>query len=210
MFEQALQLTFPVTHRRVGHDYFRQLCHRFRGVSPSRAGDLHEVGRPFAGFLASHLAGTDYAWLAELAALEWAVAEAAVAADSSTAPVAALASLAPDQIERARFAFVPSLRRIAASVPVLSVWRANQQDGPATAVDLAAGAEYVIVHRGQQDVTLRAVAAPEYAFIAGLAEGEGLGAALEHSGLPLEDLPAVLGWLFAEEVVASIAATAGS
>lgn len=204
LFVQALELTYPVLERRVGHDFFRQLTHHFRHAHPSCAGDLHEVGRPFAAFLASHLADTPHAWLAELAELEWAVAEAGVAADLPSASAADLASLAPELIEAVRFEFVPSLRRVSSSVPVLSVWRANQPESGERTVDLAAGPEYVIVHRGPRGTELRSVARRELAFIDALAGGASLGAAIEQSDLPLEDLAGVLHWLFSDQFVAVV------
>jgi hypothetical protein len=210
LFEQALQLTYPVLLRRVGADYFRQLTHHFRIAHPARAGDLHEVGRPFAGFLAAHLAGSDYAWLADLASLEWAVADAGVAADSPLAEVEALTALEPAQIESARFTFVPSLRRVASSVPVLSVWRANQPDGDGATIDLAAGADHVIVHRQATTIALRSVSRSEYAFLDALIAGASLRDALDRSQLALDRLPNVLHWLFADGVIAEVQATPGS
>jgi hypothetical protein len=210
LFEQALQLTYPVLLRRVGTDYFRQLTHHFRSAHPARAGDLHEVGRPFAGFLAAHLAGSDYAWLADLAALEWAVADAGVAADSPTAAAETLAVLEPERIESARFTFVPSLRRVASAVPVLSVWRANQPDGDGNTVDLASGADHVIVHRQATAIALRSVSRSEYTFLDALIAGASLRDALDQSELALECLAGVLHWLFADGVIAEIRATPGT
>lgn len=210
LFDQALQLTYPVLLRRVGADYFRQLTHHFRTTHPSRTGDLHEVGRPFAGFLAAHLAGSDYAWLADLAALEWAVADAGVAADSPTATAETLAVLEPERIESARFSFVPSLRRVASSVPVLSVWRTNQPDGDGGTIDLASGADHVIVHRQTTAIALRSVSRSEYAFLEALIAGASLRDALDQSELALERLPGVLHWLFADGVIARVHATPGA
>ena len=48
-FRAALELTYPVVRRRVGDDYFRQLCAHYRERFPSRSGDLHWAGRDFAG-----------------------------------------------------------------------------------------------------------------------------------------------------------------
>lgn len=206
LFEQALQLTYPVLRRRVGPDYFRQLTHQFRDAHPSHVGDLHEAGRPFAGFLAAQLAATPYAWLAELASLEWAVAEAAVAADSSVASAAPLATLGPEVLESVCFEFVPSLQRVAGTVPVLSVWRANQPGCDECVVDLSSGPEYVIVHRGATGLTLRSVTRCEYACIAALAGGATLRAAVEQSALPVEGLAGLLHWLLADAAVAVIVA----
>jgi hypothetical protein len=70
-FRSALEASFPVTRARVGDDYFRQLAHRYREAFPSRSGDLYFVGESFARFLGDHLRESEYAWLADLARLEW-------------------------------------------------------------------------------------------------------------------------------------------
>lgn len=204
VFEQALGATFPVVLERVGADYFRQLAHFYARAHPSRAGDLHEVGRSFAGFLRGHLVASPYEWLAELASLEWAVAEAGVAGDSGVVTAAALARLAPESVAGARLRFVPSLRLVSAFVPILSVWRANQPGAGVAAIDLSAGPEYVLVQRGTDGVQLREVPAPEFAFVEAVARGATLEAALDASTLPVEQLPLVLHALFTDAAVADV------
>src|SRR6185436_3867817 len=51
-FIKALALGFPVIERLGGTDYFRQLALEFLAAHPSRAGNLHHIGAPFAPFLA--------------------------------------------------------------------------------------------------------------------------------------------------------------
>jgi hypothetical protein len=203
-FERALEVTFPVVHDRVGPDYFRQLTHFYRRAHPSRAGDLHEIGRRFPGFLGSQLTGGAYAWLAELATLEWAVAEAGVAADATTAPASSLAGLAPESVPGARLRFVPSLQRVSARVPILSVWRASQSQAERPVVDLDSGPEHVLVHRATDGVQLRGLQADEFAFVDAIASGASLEAAVDAAALPLERLPALLFALFTDEAVAEI------
>jgi len=204
IFEQAMQLTYPVLLRRVGPDYFRQLAHHYRTAHPSRSGDLHGIGRAYADFLAAHLAGTPYAWLSELVKLEWAVAEAGVAADAPATAAESLAALAPEHIESARFRYVPSLRLVRSSVPVLSIWRANAPDGDGRPVDLCSGAECTRVHRRATDIVLRAVEPDEFDFIEATSNGATLGEALEASQLPLATLPFTLHRLFADEIIAEV------
>ncbi len=76
-WRETLERTYPVVRRRVGDDYFRQLCAHYRERFPSRSGDLHWYGRDFAGFLDSYLE-SDYRWLGDLARLEWSRAECSV------------------------------------------------------------------------------------------------------------------------------------
>lgn len=204
VFGQALEVTYPVLRERVGHDYFRQLAHFYRLACPSDAGDLHEAGRRFPGFLRSHLDGDPHGWLAELAALEWAVAEAGVAADSPVAGASALAGLAPECVAGVRLRFVPSLRLVSASVPVLTVWRSGQPGADRAAVDLGAGAEYVLVHRTADTVQLRGLQDTELGFVDAIARGATLEAAVEESALPLDRLPLLLHALFAEQAVAEV------
>lgn len=204
VFEQALEQTFPVLRRRVGDDYFRQLSHQYRRAHPSGAGDLHEVGRCFADFLAGHLSASPYAWLAELARLEWAVADAAVAADVPAVGVQSLAGLAPDVLADIRLRLVPSLRLVTASVPVLTLWQANQPAMESCTTDLAAGPQCVVVHRAPDGVQLRSVGYDEFEFVAAVESDQTLAEALKESSLQEERLAQLLHWLFADAAVAGI------
>ena len=71
-FLAALERTYPVTQRRVGADFFRQLAREYRAQHPSQHGDLHWIGEAFPAWLADRMTGTGYEWLADLARLEWA------------------------------------------------------------------------------------------------------------------------------------------
>lgn len=204
LFEQALQLTYPVLCRRVGTDYFRQLGRHYRQAYPSRSGDLHDVGCRFPEFLGTYLSGSPYAWLAELALLEWSVADAGVAAEAPAAAAAALADLAPEHVASARFTYVPSLRLVRGSVPILSIWQANQPGSDGSPVDLSSGGDCVLVHRNSADVELRSAEPAEFAFVDATARGATLGQAIDASALPLELLPTVLHRLFAGGTIAAV------
>lgn len=204
LFEQALSATFEAVRARVGDDYFRQLAHFYRLDHPSRCGDLHEVGRGFPGFLEAHLAGTPYAWLAQLAALEWAVAEAGVAPDASIATIGSLAGVPSERADRVRLRLVPSLQWLRAAVPVLTVWRSSRELPGPPAVDLAAGPEYVVVHRATDGVRLRQVELTELAFVEAVAGGLSLAEAIDASDLPIDRLGPLLQALFEDEAVAEL------
>jgi hypothetical protein len=206
VFDRALESTFPVVRERVGPDYFRQLAHFYRQAHPSTVGDLHEVGRQFADFLRMHLVDSPYTWLAELAALEWAIAESGVAAESAVAEAADLVGLSAESVAGVRLRLVPSLQCISARAPVLSVWRANQPGAVPATVDLGAGPEFILVHRTGHGVQLRGLQAVTFAFVAAIVAGATLEAAVDESELPLETLPTVLHLLFADQTVAAVIA----
>lgn len=204
-FDGALRSTYPVVERRVGADYFQQLSVHYRRAYPSTRGDLHWVGQRFPAFLQSHLADSPYAWLAELAALEWAIAAAAVAPDSARVGLEGLRGVAPEHLSAVRFRLIPSLATVEASVPVLTVWRANQSGVASVPVDLSSGGECVLVYRNVEDIVeLRGVTPRELAFVRALRSERSLEQALDESDLALDTLQRALAHLFTDGCVAEI------
>lgn len=204
VFEGALERTYPVLRRRVGGDYIRQLAHGYRKRFPSRSGDLHCVGEHFARYLAETEADSGYAWLAELAELEWACECAFVAARERPVGPQALAGLSPDALGLARLRLQPSLHGVASSFPVLDVWRANQPEADGHAVDLARGGQCVLVSCGVDGLELVEVSEAALAFTRQLQADVPLGTAVDESGLDLAELPGVLGMLFSGGLVIAV------
>jgi hypothetical protein len=203
-FRTALERTYRVLHRRVGDDYFRQLAHEYRAQHPSTRGDLHWIGQAFPTWLAKRLDGTDYAWLPDLARLEWACESAWAAADAAPVALAVLAEFPPDELGSLVFELHPSVRFVASQYPVWSVWQANQGDEPAGPADLATGAEHCVVACGADRVVVFRVAADDFGLLERLAQGVPLGEAVAALGYDLDGLPALLAWLFNEQLVAGL------
>jgi Putative DNA-binding domain len=204
MFSGALGRTFPVLARRVGPGYFERLASEYRAAHPSRSGDLHWIGSAFPAWLEARLAGTEYAWLADLARLEWACEEVLVAADSAAIGVDALAAVDPGDLADLRVGLQPALRCVHSAYPVWSVWRENQPDASGAAVDLGLGAEHVVVTRTGDRPLLHLRPEAEVRFVAALAGGRTLGMALGQSGLPVDGLANALAWLFGHGLVVTL------
>jgi hypothetical protein len=209
MFEGALERTYPVLRRRVGEDYFRQLAHGYRERHPSRSGDLHWVGRDFPAYVATTLGDSEYAWLAELAQLEWACECALVAANRTSLGVEALAELNPDALGDTRLDLQDSLQCVASSFPVLDVWRANQPDAAGAAIDLARGGQCVLVSCDDQGLELCEVPPAVFEFVRVLQQGATLVEAVDGSALSPDDLPRALGVLFEAGLVTGCPGTSG-
>ena len=202
-FIGALELTFPVIRRRVGDDYFRQLALGYRDHSPSRSGDLHWVGRHFASFLDDHLAGGDYAWLADLARIEWSRAECAVAVALPPLPATALARYTAAEFEHLVFGLQPSLRLHSSSYPVVTVWVTNQSDN-APPVDQSIGSEQCMILSRPDHVELRHIKEPLYSFLSALHSGLALGDAMTRAHLEVDALTGALEFIFSEGLVTSL------
>jgi hypothetical protein len=202
-FHSALALGFPVLRKRVGDDYFRQLTGLYRHGFPSRSGDLHWVGRDFATFLAGHLRGSEYAWLADLARLEWSCEQAGVASLHASVGAEVLARFAPEQLEFLLLTLQPSLQLLASDFPVFSVWRANQGDS-ASPVDQSAGPQCGLVRQRFDAIEVRRVEPRLFSYLSALAAGAPLGEAISSAGLDQDGLVQALGFVFAENLVCAV------
>jgi hypothetical protein len=202
-FRNALSLSFPVLRRRVGDDYFRQLAVHYRKAFPSRSGDLHWVGRDFAGFLAAYLTGSDYAWLADLARLEWAREMASVAAVLPGIGAESLANVAPDDLESLVFTFQPSVQLGASDFPVVSVWQANQVEN-APPVDQSLGAERFMVLGRYDGVEIVRLSPSLFSYLSALQAGAPLAEAMTTAGLDEAGLLSALQFMFAEKLVCEV------
>jgi hypothetical protein len=202
-FRNALALSFPVVRRRVGDDFFRQLAARYRRRYPSRSGDLHWVGRDFATFLAHELAGGDYSWLADLAALEWAREVASVAGTLPATGAEVLAAVPPEDLEHLVFTLQPSLQLGSSAFPVVSVWRANQAEN-APPVDQSAGEEAYMILNSDDGPQVTQLGPSLQLFLSALSSGAPLGAAMTLSGLDEPGLLAALQLMFAHNLICGV------
>lgn len=202
-FATALEQTYPVLQRRVGAGYFRQLAREYRAAHPSRRGDLHWAGADFAAWLHGRMTGSGYEWLADLARLEWAVAEASVASHARPAPLDQLSQFDAASLADLRLTLQPSVRLVESTYPVWSVWQANQHED-AEPVDLTQGGECCVVACLEDRPVVYRIEAIDFRLLERLARGETLGDALDASGTEPAALGRVLGWTFAEQLVAGV------
>lgn len=199
----ALSISYPVVCRRVGDDYFRQLAHHYRARFPSRSGDLQWVGREFPAFLETHLADTDYSWLADLARLEWARELAGLAKTLPAIGVETLGRFAPEELGQLHFTLQPSLGLLSSPYPVFSVWTANQIEN-APPVDQSLGEEHVLILGRTESVEMRLLTPPLFSYLSALAGGAALEDAMSAAGLDEAGLLSALQFSFAQGLVCGL------
>jgi hypothetical protein len=115
----ALRADFPRLFRLLGDEGFFALANAYAQAHPSASSDIGQFGRHLADFLQAHPGprGDE----ADLAMLEWALAQAFTAPDAEPIAQDALAALGESAPE-AHFTFVPALRTLQLSHDVLPVW----------------------------------------------------------------------------------------
>jgi hypothetical protein len=177
-FRRTLSSTYPVVQQLVGEQCFRGLANVYMREHPSRSGDLGAFGTELPLLLDVFYRNTEFAYLADLARLEAAIAAAETATDAARLDARALAAVPAREHAALRFDLHPAARLVASRWPVLAIWRAHQGADPDT-VDLRAGAEHVLVTRPDARTSLRALDAATFAFVRSLADDEPLADALD-------------------------------
>jgi len=206
---KTLESTYPVVRRRVGDDYFRQLCAKYREGFPSRSGDLHWYGREFAAFLDEHLDGSEYHWLRDLARLEWACASCSVASELPAISADSLARYPAAQLEHLVLGLQPSLKLLTSDFPIFTVWETNQVEN-APPVDQSLGSEAGMVRSRHDLAQVRRLDAGLVSFLAALADGATLGSAMTTAALDGRALTDALAFVFREGLVSSLTLNAES
>jgi hypothetical protein len=202
-FATVLALEFPAVQRLLGEIAFRALARAFQRAHPSTRGDLHRIGAPFADWLRTQPELGALPWIADVAALEWAWEEAAVALDAVAAvDVAAFVAMDPDRQLALRAQLHPALRIVQSAAPIHSIWRDNLPDAEGRIAALAAdytlsldrGGEAVLVERPGRTVEVSTLQPAEATWLAALAQGETLGTAIDRAAAadPHFDLGTVL------------------
>jgi Putative DNA-binding domain len=172
-FLKTLAATYPVVQRLVGELCFRGLAHAYRLEFASRSGDLARYGEELPTLLEIYYRDTGVAYLADVARLEWACAEAETAADGVPFDLLHLAAVPGDDCARLRFTLRAPVRLLSSRYPVFSIWEANQADA-VRLIALSRGAEHVLVTRGRGGVRAYGLDAGTFAFARSLADGESL------------------------------------
>lgn len=128
----VLEEDFPGLRAALGEAAFRDLATSYLAVHPPRHFSLRYAGARLTGFLETHAAAAPFrrrfGWCADLAGLEWALAEAFDARDSGTARRADLAPVAPERWAELELQLTPSVQLIDALWAVQPMRRLYEAD----------------------------------------------------------------------------------
>ena len=212
-YRKALAATYPVVRRLVGTPFFNAAVDAFVRAYPSRNGDVNRYGGELGRFLAAYAPARELPYLPEVARLEWAIDQAAIAADARQLDLDALAAVPAQSFESLRFALNPSAYFLASPYPVLRIWQVNQDgfEGDDT-VDLGAGGDSLLVLRGASGVTIERLSPGEHALLIALASRAGLGEAAARADAQEEgfDLTRALRHHVAAQTLVAFLASPGS
>jgi hypothetical protein len=188
---EALEDTYPVLHAVLGDEEFAALGEAFVAAQPSVHRSIRWYGGELAPFLARRAPYAEQPIFAELALLEWTLAEVSDAADAEPKPRAALSAIDPSAWGELRFAFHPSLRRLHLEWNTAAVWQAMSREEAPPAPACAEHPVPWLLWRQNLQNYFRSMTAEEAAALDSAQRGETFGeicAALS-DWLPEEEIP---------------------
>jgi len=127
---EALDDTYPLLHLLLGDEAFVALGAAFVASHPSVHRSIRWYGRELPEFLGRSPPHAEQPILAELALLEWTLAEVFDAADAESKPRAAFSAIDASAWSELKFEFHPSLRRLHFHWNTTAVWQAMSHQEP--------------------------------------------------------------------------------
>lgn len=186
--ERSLHAAYPVMEQMLGRDNFAALSRDFWHRHPPTRGDLAHWGDALPAFLASSETLTDTPYLADVARVEWALHQAASAADAVVDP-SSFARLSEQDATGLALTLSPGTALVSSRYPVASLvlsHRHAQLSLKQAAERLRnAVAETVLVWRQGLRPRMAQVTSVEAALLRALLQGQDLPTALD-AGLAAE------------------------
>ena len=147
----ALAAAYPACLRILGETCFNGLARRFIGQTPSTTPDLNLYGEHLGDLLEDWTRSepqlAEYAYLGDLARLEWLCHTAYYAADDPPFDFTALSQCGDDKQEQICFHLGHSIGLIQSEYPIMAIRELNLSDDPAESVADEAQTSYLVVSR---------------------------------------------------------------
>jgi len=180
--QRALQAAYPVLAQLLGAESFDALARAHWHTEPPTCGDVAEWGVGLPAFVRGSAQLQDEPYLGDLAALEWALHCASIAADAEV-DAASFALLAAHDPAELHVQLAPGCAVVASVWPVASLWAAHaDQSVPFDALRQrfqAQSAEVALVWRAGLRPQVRHLDPAEHALLTALLANQTLGAALD-------------------------------
>jgi hypothetical protein len=188
----ALHETYPVLHGLLGDEAWVELGHAYVAAHPSMFRSIRWYGRELAEYISASAPYNEAPILAEVALLEWTLAEVFDAPDARPVPRSELSAIEPAAWGSLTFEFNPSLRRLIFSWNTAAVWKAMSQEETPPRPEMAPAPAPWLLWRQDLQNYFRSMNAVESSALASALGGRKFAQLCEDLGalLPQEEIPA--------------------
>jgi len=166
----CLKAKFPVTMKLADERFFEYAADAFVAKHPPREARLSHFGGEFPKFLAAFQACRDHPVIAEMAAMEWAIADMMNAPQLRPAPMSAIAEIARNQGDPG-LELQPNLRFVISRWPLIETWHEHCQSGRTTMTPLVSAVTRTVITRERDDIHFLTAEQARFTFWRALARG---------------------------------------
>jgi hypothetical protein len=208
----ALHETYPVLHGLLGDEAWLELGYAFVAAHPSVFRSIRWYGRELSDFLRACSPFSEAPILAEVALLEWTLAEVFDAPDAPFLPRSALSAVEPSAWGSLTLEFHPSLRQLAFRWNTAAVWKAMTQEETPPRPELGPAPLRWLLWRQNLQNYFRSMNAAESAALDSALQGRSFAQLCEDLGalLPQEEIPAAAASLLGAWADSGIIVKVGS
>ncbi|MGH8112949.1 MAG: HvfC/BufC family peptide modification chaperone [Rhodanobacteraceae bacterium] len=201
----ALRATYPAVLALLGAAFYEQTARVYRQAHPSTSGNLQGFGADFAEHLDALPSLDGFAYIPDVARLEWRRQLAALADDAEPVPVDVVARQLASTEGPLELALHPSVRVVASRHPVLTIWRYAMDPTP-EGLQLSGTGEDVVLWREDGEVAMATPDTASFTCIQTWLHGDPLSAAYAAAIAidPDFDLPVCLGSLAARGLIVAL------
>jgi hypothetical protein len=192
--QEAVEESFPAVTHVIGHRATHGLIERYVAALTRHTYNLNDVGAELPSFLRNDPLTDRFPFLADLAALEWAVARAFHAYDQTPLDPAPLAAWTDEQWQEAILQFQPSVALVGSPWPIRELWEARATPTEAINIDLRDRPDHVLVRRAGFGVHCESLRDDEAEALTALLAGKTLGEVCEGLMRRSGDPSAVSTW----------------
>lgn len=176
---QALRISYPVVERLVGVDFFEMAAAGYLREAPSRSGDLEQYGADLGDFLIGYEPAAALAYLADVARLEWLIAQIRRSPAPTPLDREQLAEIPSDALAELRLSLSPRAALFRSRYPAFRIWHENQdRSREPRPVSLAESQDSLLLVSGTE-IFAYALSDAEYAFYECCRQGSTLAEALD-------------------------------
>jgi Putative DNA-binding domain len=172
---EALGNDYPAVRRVLGAGAFGSLAVRYARAFPSGSHDLGCVGQFLPSFLTGDVLEEGLPFLPDLARLEWALAEAFIAADETPLAWCDLVGEDPATIAQRPLRLKAGSAVVRSAWPVLALWQLRDQADDAIDVAVEGQPQTVLVHRDGHEIRCLLADTAEADLVEAAAQGASLG-----------------------------------
>ena len=166
----SLRAVFPVTLQLADERFFDYAADVFIRQHPPREARLSRFGSKFPRFLATFEPCQNYPIVAQMATMEWAIAEMMDAPQLAAAPMSDIAAMAKSRDDPG-LALQPNLRFIVSDWPLVQVWGEHRGGASAAITPTEPSLTRIAITRRDHDVHFMTLETARFAFWRALARG---------------------------------------